>query len=151
MKKIQIQSLVLSNIILLSLFSTAYGTELIQQFQSPSFSGNGFGNYVQSIEETEYRRKRQLEDDKKAKELELRRQLESSNLYKFLNNVEARIYAELSKQLVDELFGDNPQTSGTIELDGNIIDYVNDGTNIVLTVTAADGTKTVITLPIGAF
>lgn len=131
--------------------SGAVGSEMVHQFQSPSFSGIGFGNYVQSIEETEYRRQRQQEDDLKAKELELRRQLESSNLYKFLNNVEARIYAELSKQLVDDLFGDDPQASGSIELDGNKIDYTNNGTHVTLVVTAADGSTTTITLPIGAF
>ena len=103
------------------------------------------------IEEKEYQRDRQRKEDLKAKEQELQRQLESSNLYKFLKNVEARVYAELSKQLVDELFGDNPSDHGTVEIGGNTIEYTNDGVNITLNVTAADGTKTTIVIPVGAF
>lgn len=133
------------------LTSPSHSTELIHQFQSPAFSGNGFGNYVMEVEEKEYQRARQKKDDQEAKEKELQRLLESSNLYKFLKNVEARVYAELSKKLVDELFGDNPSPSGSIEIGGNIIDYENDGINITLNVTAADGTKTTIVIPVGAF
>ena len=133
------------------LTTPCFSTELIQEFQSPAFSGNGFGNYVMDIEEKEYQRERQRKDDLKAKQQELQRQLESSNLYKFLKNVEARVYAELSKQLVDELFGDNPSDHGTVEIGGNTIEYTNDGVNITLNVTAADGTKTTIVIPVGAF
>lgn len=133
------------------LTSPSYSTELIQQFQSPAFSGNGFGNYVMDVEEKEYQRARQRKDDLAAKEKEIQRELESSNLYKFLKNVEARVYAELSKKLVDELFGDNPSANGTIDIGGNTIEYENDGINITLNVTAADGTKTTIVIPVGAF
>jgi hypothetical protein len=141
---------VLSNLFII-LTSQAFATELIQEFQSPSFSGNGFGQYVTQIEQTEYQRKKQREDEKAAKELEMKRQLESSNLYKFLNNVEARIYAELSKRLVDELFGDNPSDHGTIDFEGNQIEYTNDGINITLKVTDENGNVTTITIPVGAF
>ena len=103
------------------------------------------------VEEKEYQRKRQKKDDLEALEKEIQRELESSNLYKFLKNVEARVYAELSKKLVDELFGDNPSASGTIDIGGNTIEYENDGINITLNVTAADGTKTTIVIPVGAF
>ena len=133
------------------LTSPSYSSELIHQFQSPAFSGNGFGNYVMDVEEKEYQRARQRKDDLEAKEKEIQRELESSNLYKFLKNVEARVYAELSKKLVDELFGDNPSANGTIDIGGNTIEYENDGINITLNVTAADGTKTTIVIPVGAF
>ena len=133
------------------LTSPSYSSELIHQFQSPAFSGNGFGNYVMDVEEKEYLRARQKKDDLAAKEKEIQRELESSNLYKFLKNVEARVYAELSKKLVDELFGDNPSANGTIDIGGNTIEYENDGINITLNVTAADGTKTTIVIPVGAF
>ena len=65
--------------------------------------------------------------------------------------MESRIYAQLSRQLVENLFGENPSTEGTIELEGNTISYTSDGEIITLTITDADGNVTVIQLPIGSF
>ena len=80
---------------------------------------------------------------------QIERELSNSNLNKFLNNVEARIYAEMSKQLVDAIFGDNPSASGSIELGGNTIEYSNDGINVYLTITDENGNSTDITVPYG--
>ena len=40
-----------------------------------------------------------------------------------MRNLESRVYAELSRQLVNNLFGETPSDSGIIELEGNIIEY----------------------------
>jgi len=53
--------------------------------------------------------------------------------------------------LVENLFGETKSESGTIELEGNTIQYISDGEYITLTVTDADGNETIITLPIGSF
>ena len=42
-------------------------------------------------------------------------------------------------------------TSGILELEGNIIEYLVDGDFITLIITDADGNTTEITLPIGSF
>ena len=52
---------------------------------------------------------------------------------------------------MDNLFGETPSDSGTIELEGNIIEYTSDGQFITLKITDADGNETIITLPIGSF
>ena len=61
------------------------------------------------------------------------------------------MYAELSRQLIANLFGETPQTSGTITLEGNTIVYSSDGTYLTLTITEADGTITTIKIPLGSF
>ena len=63
------------------------------------------------------------------------------------------MYAQLSRQLVDALFGENPSLSGIIELLGNTIEYVVDETAglITLKITDSDGNTTEITVPIGSF
>ena len=61
------------------------------------------------------------------------------------------MYAELSRQLVNNLFGEIPSESGTITLEGNTIVYSSDGITLTLTITEADGTVTSITIPIGTF
>ena len=66
-------------------------------------------------------------------------------------NLESRVYAELSRQLVNNLFGEDSNTSGTINLEGNNISYSSDGQYITLTVIEQDGTETSITLPINSF
>jgi hypothetical protein len=90
-----------------------------------------------------------IDERERALAEQIERELSNSNLNKFLNNVEARIYAEMSKQLVDAIFGDNPSASGSIELGGNTIEYSNDGINVYLTITDENGNSTDITVPYG--
>ena len=68
-----------------------------------------------------------------------------------MRNLESRVYAELSRQLVNNLFGDTAQTSGEIKLEGNLISYNSDGSSLTLNITESDGTLTEITIPIGTF
>ena len=49
------------------------------------------------------------------------------------------------------MFGDNPSASGSIDLGGNTVEYYNDGTDITLTITDADGNTTTIVVPVGDF
>ena len=98
-----------------------------------------------------FKKKQELKDKARAKaekELALK---EKTNVAKFFKNVEARIYAQLSKQLVDEMFGETSSTSGTVEIEGNTITYLKDGTNVTLTVVNEDGNTTEIILPINSF
>jgi hypothetical protein len=70
-------------------------------------------------------------------------------LAKFIANFESRVYAQLSTQLVNNLFGENPQTSGTINLQGNVITYTKTADQISMTVTDPTGNVTQIQIPIG--
>ena len=83
---------------------------------------------------------------------------------KFITNVESRIYATLSKQLVENMFGICNQveidagtctvtTSGTATYMGAVMVWSRDDINntITLTITQPDGTETEIIVPINGF
>ena len=87
----------------------------------------------------------------KAIQEQLERDKENTTLARFIRNLESRIYAQLSRQLVENLFGETPSTEGTLTLEGNTIQYsIEDGV-ITLIITDENGNVTEIQLPIGDF
>ena len=138
------------------IFSLLFTAELHSQdlkftFLSPAFNGVGFSAHALTVENQEFSRKQEIEDEAAAAIREAEREANSTNLAKFLNNVESRIYAQLSKQIVDSMFGENPSMEGVFTFEGTTISYINDGEYITLTIVEEDGTKTSITVPIGDF
>jgi|TARA_R100001440_G_scaffold13226_2_gene23097 hypothetical protein len=125
--------------------------QIVHKFKSPSFNGIGTSSHYLTIENQEYTRKLTLKEEIKALQDEIKREKENSTLARFMRNLESRVYAELSRQLVNNLFGETPQSSGTINLEGNTIEYTSDGTTLTLTITEQDGTITTIVIPIGTF
>lgn len=125
--------------------------ELAFSFKSPSFSGIGYSSHVQTIENTERVRKEAIESAKLQAAKDAATAANNTNLVKFLNNFESRVYAQLSSQLVNNLFGENPQESGSVVISGNTIQYSKTGEEINLTVTGEDGSVTQIIIPIAQF
>ena len=119
--------------------------QIVHKFKSPSFSGIGTSSHYLTIENQQYTRKLTIKEEIKALQEQIERDKENTTLARFLRNLESRIYAQLSRQLVDNLFGETPQTEGTIELEGNTIEYTSDGQFITLRITDADGNVTEIT------
>lgn len=93
-------------VLLLLSCGCAFAADLVHEFKSPAFSGIGFSSHVLTIEQLEANRKQKIKDDAKAAEEKAIRDLQSTNAYKFKNNLESRIYAQLSKQISDKLFGE---------------------------------------------
>ena len=147
MKKI----IVLSYLALFSTFGLA--DEMVHKFKSPSFSGINQSSHYLTIENQEFNRQESIEAEIKAYNESLERDAENTTLARFIRNLESRVYAQLSRQLVDQLFGENPSTSGLVELMGNTIEYVVDEAleHITLRVTDSDGNTTEITVPMGSF
>ena len=150
----------------LMVFSTmTIAGELTFGFKNPSFSGTGYSSHVLSIEQLQFQRKEGVKDDKAAAEKAEARAAANTTLSKFVTNVESRIFANLSKQMVDNMFGTNCTEdattdevecplSGTATLpDGSTVAWVKDETaeTITLTVTDASGTITQLIVPIGDF
>ena len=135
----------------LLLISSANATELVQQFNSPAFSGNGYSTHVLTIEQIEATRKQKIKDEQKAIEAKAELAAKQTNLAKFLVNVESRIYAQLSKQLADAMFADGSATSGTLDFEGTNISWVKDTQNVTLTIIETSGNRTDITVPIASF
>jgi len=163
-------------ILVIILFFTAqlvYADELVHKFKSPSFSGIGQSSHYLTIENQEFSRKQAIAEDIESALLSAQREAENSTLAKFMRNLESRIYAQLSKQLVEELFKTcsaeaiaagtcSETTYGSFVLEGNTITYQKTTCDaslwactqgddvIVMTILAADGSETQIVIPIGA-
>lgn len=139
----------LANLVLISL--TLNADEMLFKFKNPSFSGQGTSAHYLTIENQEFNRKEDIKAEIKAYQEELERDANNTTLARFIRNLESRIYAQLSRQLVDNLFGETQQTAGILELEGNTIEYEMNGDLITLKITDEDGNETIITLPVGDF
>ena len=127
------------------------------KFGNPAFSGDGYSSHVLSIEQLQYSRDNDIKADAKSAASALERANKNTTINKFIANVESRIYANLSKQLVDNMFGESCTgtcpTSGTAEVEGSTIYWVKDTTTeiITLTITSPDGSTTTMSVPVGDF
>ena len=132
-------------------------SELTHSFSNPSFSGNGYSTHVLSVEQLRYSREKNVSDDAKSAAAAAKRDENNTTINKFIKNVESRIYANLSNQLVDNMFGTECTgtcpTSGTAEVEGSQIYWVKDASTeiITLTITSPDGTTTTMSVPVGDF
>lgn len=131
--------------------NTSFANELVYQFKSPAFNGNGYSSHVLTIENLTHQRKKDIESKRESDIREAEREAKNTNVNKFLANLESRIYAELSKQISDKLFGENPQSSGTIDLLGNMVSYEMTDDMVTLTVVQTDGSTTVVEIPVAQF
>ena len=157
----------LQKVVLVSFFyvllvgpNTLTASEIVHNFSNPSFSGNGYSSHVLSIEQLQHNREKTAKDDAKSAASAAERAENNTTINKFIKNVESRIYANLSKQLVDNMFGTSCDsstttcpTSGTSEIEGATIYWVKDTTTeiITLTITDENGTVTSMSVPIGDF
>ena len=144
-------SLIIGIFLGLFLMTAAYGSELKHTWKSPVFSGNGYSQHVLTIENLTFQRKQDIKAKEESARREAEREAENTNLNKFLKNFESRVYAELSKQLSEKLFGEAAEESGTIEIMGNTVEYNTVGDEVSLVVTAADGTVTTLVIPTSGF
>ena len=154
----------LVGIILLLLTTSIQASSLSFGFANPSFSGNGFSTHALSIGQLEFNRSKDIDDKEAARVAKEIRDEENSIVNKFITNVESRIYATLSKQLVENMFGIcsaeevtantcTVTTSGTATYMGATMVWSRDDTSntITLQITQPDGTTTEIIVPIKGF
>jgi len=135
-----------------SLFlNTISADEMLFKFKSPSFSGNGTSAHYLTIENQEHSREEKIKEEIQAYKEELVRDQNNTTLARFIRNLESRIYAELSRQLVDNMFGETKSESGSFTLEGNKVDYSTDGSFVSLKITDTEGGQTTITVPVGSF
>lgn len=142
------------------LSTPSIASELVHDFANPSFSGSGYSTHVLSLEQLRYSREKNIKDDAKSAAAAAEREANNTTINKFIKNVESRIYANLSKQLVDNMFGTSCDsetttcpTSGTADVEGSTIYWIKDTTtgNITLTITDTTGSVTTMTVPVGDF
>jgi len=144
--------------------------ELTHIFKSPSFSGANTSSHYLTIENQERTRREAIKDDVESALQQAERDAENTTMAKFMRNLESRIYAQLSKQLVESLFRTcseedltcTTDTYGSFMLEGNLVTYEQTACDssqwactqgedvIVMTIVDADGGETIIVIPIGA-
>jgi len=138
--------------VVLCLSATLANAELVHNFQSPAFiPGNGFSQHVLSIYQLEENKKKEIRAEEQAAIAKAEAAAKQTNLSKFLVNVEARIYAQLSKQLADQMFSEGGGNSGTMDFQGTNISWVKTGTDVTLTIIESNGSRTEIVVPIASF
>ena len=142
-------------IILLIAIPTIASADLVHEFKSPAFSGTGYSAHMLSQEQLTFNRRKDIDDKAQREADRLERELENTVLNKFIRNLESRIYATLSKQMVDNMFAacgeeDQPAcaNTGTTEVEGATITWTKDETDgsITLVIDGEDG-YTEITIP----
>jgi hypothetical protein len=128
-----------------------HASELVHQFNSPAFNGSGYSSHVLTIGQLETQRQQKIKDEKQSAIDKAEREAKNSNIAKFLVNVESRIYAQLSKQLADQMFAEGGKNNGTMDFQGTTISWVKTGSDVTLTILETNGNRTDITVPISGF
>ena len=154
-------------ILFIILTTICQASELTFGFKNPAFSGTGYSTHVLSIEQLQFQRAEGVKDDATAAEKAAARAAGNTTLAKFVTNVESRIFANLSKQMVDNMFGTKctpdddeipdieecPDEGQATLPDGSIVKWVRDDDlkTITLTVIDAAGGITELVVPTGDF
>lgn len=121
------------------LASPAAAQDLTYQPVDPSFGGNPFNSaHLLGIANAQNDYK-----DPNARST-------SSQADIFARQLQSRLLSALSSQIVNAIFGDNPQERGTISFGGQTIDFIRSLTEVTLTITD-DGTGEVTTIVIPTF
>ena len=150
-KKIEWLVVGLIMLIIMLTTRTVQADEMVHTFKSPSFSGVGTSSHYLTIENQEFNRKEAIREEIKAYVEDLEREADNTTLARFIRNLESRIYAQLSRQLVDSLFGETASDFGVLELEGNTIEYRVEDDKVTLIITDEEGNTTEITVPLGSF
>jgi len=111
--------------------------DIVYQPVDPSFGGNPFNSaHLLGIANAQ----NDYKDPKAASS--------NSQADIFARQLQSRLLSALSSQIVDAIFGENPQESGTISFGGQTINFVRSLTEVTLTITDDEtGEVTTIVIP----
>ena len=117
----------------------AHAQDLVYEPINPSFGGNPFNSaHLLGIANSQ----NDFRDP--------RAQSSSSQADIFARQLQSRLLSALSSQIVDAIFGENPQQSGTISFGGQTINFSRDLENVTLNI-ANDETGEITTIVIPTF
>lgn len=129
----------------LLLISSVQAGELVHQFNSPAFNGQGYSTHVLTIKQLEDQAKERNESAEDALRARAEAAAKDTPQARFIANLESRIYSQLAKQLTDSMFGEGATCTvagvvcGTIpNLGGNSISWMlgsgSDAGMIIITI-----------------
>lgn len=111
--------------------------DLVYEPVNPSFGGNAFNSaHLLAIANAQ--------NDFDRPEVETST---ADDLDRFISSLQSRLLSSLSTQVANAIFGEDAQDEGTIQFGEQTISFVRGLDGIELTITDADGTTTVITIP----
>tara|TARA_R110001599_G_scaffold58541_4_gene161840 strand:+ start:1318 stop:1764 length:447 start_codon:yes stop_codon:yes gene_type:complete len=130
---------------------TLFGNELKFQFKSPMFSGVGYSSHILNIENITFTRKSNIAEEAEALALQLSLATAREPVNVFMTNLQSRIYSELTKQITEQLFAEDGDSTGTFTLEDSTINWSQNSDNITLDVyDSLTGSTTSILIPIGS-
>lgn len=127
------------------LISSVQAGEMVHQFSSPAFSGQGYSTHILTIKQLEDQAKERNESAEDALRARAEAAAKDTPQARFIANLESRIYSQLAKQLTDSMFGEGATCTvagvvcGTIpNLGGNSISWMlgsgSDAGMIIITI-----------------
>ena len=120
---------------------TVYGSPLVFQFHSPSFSGVGTSSHYLTIENLEKSRKQALIDKADAEQRRLDNELRNTAIEIFRRNLESMFYTGLASQIIDNIFGEDgdKQNDGRSTIGGYLVIWTStdkqndeDGVSVII-------------------
>ena len=143
------KTLALSTFLLVVPFLLA--DEMVHKFKSPSFSGEGTSSHYLTIENQETNRRQAIQDEIASLQEQMEREKTNTVEARFMRNLTSRIYANLARQIESSLFGETTNKFGSMELDGNTIEYEITDETVRVTITDAEGNVTEVLVPLNGF
>ena len=117
---------------------SASAQDLVYQPVNPSFGGNPFNSaHLLAIANAQNDFERPVEEATSQDELD-----------RFVRSLQSRLLSSLSTQVANAIFGEDAQDEGRIVFGDQTIEFVRTLDGIPLTITEADGSTTVITIPV---
>ena len=126
-----------TSLMLVALTTPAMADMVYKPF-NPSFGGDSFNaSHLQSMATAQNQHKEHTSSSRE------------SNSERFINMLESRLYSSLASQVSDAIFGENARDHGVVTFDDQTISFVNDGSEIRLTVIdSVSGQVTNIVIPV---
>jgi curli production assembly/transport component CsgF len=133
------KKIILALAISTAIASSASADEIRFKFNNPAFGGNPFnGPYLLSNAQVQ----RQFKDPESNK----------SPTEEFSENIMRSLLSQISREISDQIVGENAKDSGHIEVESTMIDFRREGDNVKIDVfDALTGDNTTIKVPVGNF
>tara|TARA_R110000744_G_scaffold90067_2_gene174984 strand:+ start:671 stop:1138 length:468 start_codon:yes stop_codon:yes gene_type:complete len=143
--------IILAMIFVLALVGSLSADEMVHKFKNPAFSGQGTSSHYLTIENQETNRKQAIKDEIQALKDKIEREQSNTVEARFMRNLTSRIYAQLARQIEENLFGEVKSNYGSMILEGNTIEYEITDEIVTVTITDEDGNVTQISVPVNSF
>ena len=132
------KKIITTMLLVCGLSSAANAQDLVYQPVNPSFGGNPFNSaHLLAIANAQNDFERPVEEATSQDELD-----------RFVRSLQSRLLSSLSTQVANAIFGEDAQDEGRIVFGDQTIEFVRTLDGIQLTITEADGSTTVITIPV---